>query len=304
MIITCKINNSKTYRLCSWSAAAFASDPVLMLQTDDLREVKETFDEIDLIEVFISENLVGTYTKYDTYGTISYDGKVFVQHENVFQDCMRVSLIRTSLADEVDRLTELVTPTQNIEEMTTEEYRAYLLKQIGAACRQDIYNGTQVQLPSSGSVELYTYNDDDQRNLTNAMAILIVAPELPSVPYHPSGGLCRMIPAIDLVTIYGTLQLRLTYLTTRCNYMNTWIKSIDSKDALLDINWQTDLPQEYQTQVNEIYSQSLSIVNTIMHKFMPDDPTPSDGDDQEQDTEPTEPSSENESPSDGDDGDE
>ena len=270
MIITARINDSKTYRLCSWSASAFASDPVLMLQTDDLREVKETFDEVHLIEVFVSENLVGTYTKYDTYGTISYDGKVFVQHENVFQDCMRVSLIRTSLADEVGRISEIVEPTYDIESMTLEEYRAYLLKQIGAACRQDIYNGTQVQLPSSGAVELYTYNDDDQRNLTNAMAILIVAPELPSVPYHPSGGLCRMIPAIDLVTIYGTLQLRLTYLTTRCNYMNTWIKSIDSKDALLEINWQTELPEEYQNQVNAIYAQSLSIVNTIMEKFLPE----------------------------------
>ena len=52
--------------------------------------------------------------------------------------------------------------------------------------------------------------------------------------------------------------------------MNTWIKSIDSKDALLEINWQTELPEEYQNQVNAIYSQSLSIVNTIMEKFLPE----------------------------------
>ena len=101
------------------------------------------------------------------------------------------------------------------------------------------------------------------------MAILIVAPELPSVPYHPSGGMCRMIPAADLVTIYGTLQVRLTYLTTRCNFMNVWLRSITDKDQLLQINWDTELPEEYNQQVSEIYSQSLTIMNEIKNKFIP-----------------------------------
>ena len=268
MIIKARINGEggKEYRLCAWNAAEFASDATLRLQTDDLRDVKETFEHITKIEIYVSDNPVAAYTKYDGYGSISYAGKIFVQHENIFTDCMSVSLTRSSLADEVERLNEVVNPTINVETMTTEEYRTYLLKQVGAACRQEIYNGTQVQM-GDGSVEYFTYDDDDQRNLTNAMAILIVAPELPYIPYHPSGGFCRMIPAMDLLTIYSTLQVRLTYLTTRCNFMNMWIKSIQTKEELMTINWDTQLPEEYETQVNDIYQQALGIVNVMKEKF-------------------------------------
>lgn len=275
MIIKARINGEggKEYRLCLWNAAEFASDATLRLQTDDLKDVKETFEHITKIEIYVSDNLVAAYTKYDGYGSISYAGKVFVQHENIFADCMAVSLTRSSLVDEVERLNDVVNPTIDIESMTTEEYRTYLLKQVGSACRREIYEGTQIQL-MDGSVEYFTYDDDDQRNLTNAMAILIIAPELPYIPYHPSGGFCRMIPAFDLLTIYSTLQLKLTYLTTRCNFMNMWIRGVETKEELLQINWDTELPADYQAQVNEIYTQALGIVNKIKEKFVPAEQEP------------------------------
>lgn len=271
MLIQARINEDRMFNLCSWSASAFDADPMLRLQTDDLQLVKQLFSKINKIEIYVSGNPAGTYTQYDTYASLSYEGQVFVEHENVFADCMRVSLKRTSLADEVARISEQVSPTIDVDAMTLEEYRTYLLKQIGGQCRQEIYAGTQVQLPSTGAIERYTYDDDDQRNLTNAMAILIIAPELPLIPYHPSGGFCRMIPSLDLLTIYGTLQVRLTYLTTRCNFMNMWIKSIQSKEALMDISWETELPQEYQEQVDTIYSQALQIMNAIREKFTPNE---------------------------------
>ena len=275
MYITARINGEggPVFRLCSWSSTEFATNPVLRIQSDDLSTIKDIFDHITKVEIYVSGNAVAAYTAYDTYETITYAGKVFVTHENVFCDCMEVHLVRSSLADEIARIDEIVNPIIDIDAMTTEEYRDYLLKQIGQACRADIYDGTQVLL-TDGTVEKYTYNDDDQRNLTNAMAILIIAPELPSVPYHPSGGFCRMIPSLDLLTIYTTLQLRLTYLTTRCNFMRMWIKSINSKEELLTINWHTDLPEEYEAQVYEIYQSSLGIIQAVKEKFMPPEPEP------------------------------
>lgn len=266
MLIKARINEDQIFRLCSWSASEFDSSPMLRIQTDDLRMVKDVFSHINKIEIFMNDTPAGTYTQYDSYESISYEGQVFVQHENIFADCMRVGLKRSSLADEVARIAERVSPTIDIDAMTVDEYRSYLLGQISKQCSAEIYDGTQVQL-ADGQIETYTYNDDDQRNLTNAMAILIIAPELQMIPYHPSGGFCRMIPAQDLLRIYGTLQLRLTYLTTRCNFMNMWIKSVPTKEELLTINWQSELPEFYQNQVNEIYSQSLQIMQAIEGKF-------------------------------------
>lgn len=130
MIINARINGEEgeIFRLCEWSSSTFATNPTLLLQTDDLQKVKRVFSNITKIEIYVSGNLVASYTQYDTYGAISYDGQMFVQHENIFTDCMRVSLIRTSLVDEVNRLSELVKPTIDIDSMTVDEYRNYLMK--------------------------------------------------------------------------------------------------------------------------------------------------------------------------------
>lgn len=273
MLIKARINEDQVFRLCSWSASEFDASPMLRIQTDDLRMVKDVFSHINKIEIFMNDTPAGTYMQYDSYESISYEGQVFVQHENIFADCMRVGLKRSSLADEVARIAEQVSPTIDIDAMTVDEYRSYLLGQISKQCSADIYEGTQVQL-ADGTVEKYTYDDNDQKNLTNAMAILIIAPECPAVPYHPSGGFCRMIPAIDLLNIYGTLQLRLTYLVTRCNYMTMWIRSIQTKEELMQITWNTELPEEYQAQVANIYSQALAIMEKVREKFIPaEEPT-------------------------------
>ena len=130
MIINARINSEEgeIFRLCEWSSSTFATNPTLLLQTDDLQRVKRVFSNITKIEIYVSNNLVASYTQYDTYGAISYDGQIFVQHENIFTDCMRVSLIRTSLVDEVNRLSELVEPVIDIDSMTVDEYRDYLMK--------------------------------------------------------------------------------------------------------------------------------------------------------------------------------
>lgn len=35
----------------------------------------------------------------------------------------------------------------------------------------------------------------------------------------------------------------------------------------MTINWDTQLPEEYETQVNDIYQQALGIVNVMKEKF-------------------------------------
>lgn len=271
MLIKARINynNAWMFKLGEWSATSFSANPSLLIQSSDLSLIKEVFKDITAIEIYFNNNPVATYTEYDTFGSISYEGNQFIQHENIFAECMRVTLKRTNLVEQVERIRDKIDPVIDPENMTLEEYKDYLLKNISAACRKQIYAGSLVQLPSGGT-ELFTYNAEDQQNLTSAMAMLMIAPELPAIPYHSSnGGLCRMIPSADLVTIYLTLEVQLTYLVTRCNYMNAWIRSINNKEELLNITWETELPEQYQTSVNEIYSQTLLIMETIKNKFMP-----------------------------------
>lgn len=267
MVIKARINEEQMFRLCSWSSGAFAGDPTLRLQTDDLRGVKELFSDIWRVEIFVNDNLAGEYVQYDSYESISYEGTVFVEHENIFADCMRVTLRRSSLVDEVARIEEIVSPTYDIDSMTAGEYRNYLLKQISNDCRNEIYHGTQVQL-SDGTVEYYTYDAEDQQNLVNAVAMIVITPDMPAYPYHPSGGICRMMSAVDILEIYVTLQLYLIDKSTKCNLMNNWLKSIDNKEDMLEISWDTELPENYQEQWNEIHEQALEIMNAFRDKYI------------------------------------
>ena len=56
MIIQVRVNSNDNliYKLCEWNSAAFASSPVLRLQTSDLTGVKNAFSELEKILSLIS----------------------------------------------------------------------------------------------------------------------------------------------------------------------------------------------------------------------------------------------------------
>jgi hypothetical protein len=263
------INGKKEYKLCDFDSNTFNGDASLYLQTDDLKSVKSDFKEIEKIEIYKANVLIATYSMYDSYSDITYLGQRFVEGESIFTDAMKITLQKTNIAEQVEKLDKQINPVVDVEAMSLEEYRAYLLKQISEECQKEIYKGDVIEI-STGSY-LFSYTAEDQMNLANAVSLIMQSQDITELPYHADSYPCSMFSTLDILTIYMKLQMRLTSLTTKCNYMNMWIKSIQSKDELMKITYESELPEDYQSSVNNILTASLGIMQTLVAKYTQED---------------------------------
>lgn len=253
MIIKVRINKDKMYKLCDWSSLNFNANPVLKLQTDDLKDVKEAFTKISFIEVFQAGEVVMETTLYDTYSNISFSGKVYVPHENIFADCLEVTLQKSSLAEQVQKIQEKLDNVVDIESMTVDEYKEYVLKNISEKCQEDIYAGDYVDI--DGENQYFSYDLYDQINLKTLSDLVTMYPVITQVPYHASnGGVCEMYSAADIRKVYITLMLRSLRILTYTNQLSCWVRTLNSKEELQDVTYGMDLVEPYATNMGEIVS--------------------------------------------------
>lgn len=268
MVIKVRVNKNDNYifKLCSWDASTFESSQSLIIQSDDLGLLREAFNTITNIQIYVADNPVAEYTIFDTFSSMSYINKIYVPHENIFADAIQVSLTKANIAEQVKRIQEQLDNAIDIDAMSTEEYKEYLLETISKQCQQEIYDGDYIEI-SSGNKK-FTYKAEDQTNIQSAVNILMIDPELEYVPYHASKDNCYLMPSADMLKIFMTLQLRLTYLTTRCNQFNMWIRSINTKEELMQITWESELPESFQENLVNIYNYAIYIMQRISEKIL------------------------------------
>jgi hypothetical protein len=268
MIIKVRVNKNDNFifKLCSWDASTFESSQSLIIQSDDLNLLREAFSTITNIEIFVADNPVAEYTVFDTFSSMSYLNKVYVPHENIFTDAIQVSLTKTNIAEQVKRIQDQIDNVVDIDAMTIEEYRTYLLGIISKQCQQEIYDGDYIEI-SSGNKK-FTYKAEDQANIQAAVNILMIVPDLEYVPYHASKDNCYLMPSKDMLKIFMTLQLKLTYLITRCNQFNMWIKNVQTKEELMQITWESELPESFQENLTNIYNYSIYIMQRVAEKIL------------------------------------
>lgn len=268
MIIKVRVNKNDNFifKLCSWDASTFESSQSLIIQSDDLNLLREAFSTITNIEIFVADNPVAEYTMFDTFSSMSYINKIYVPHENIFADAIQVSLTKANIAEQVKRIQEQIDNIIDIDAMTTEEYRTYLLETISKQCQQEIYDGDYIEI-SSGNKK-FTYKAEDQANIQAAVNILMIVPDLEYVPYHASKDNCYLMPSKDMLKIFMTLQLKLTYLITRCNQFNMWIKNVQTKEELMQITWESELPESFQENLTNIYNYSIYIMQRVAEKIL------------------------------------
>ena len=287
MRITAIINDNMTVYLTEFSASRFNSDSSLKVQSSDLSYIKDIFENIEKIEVFYGESKVAEYTEYDGYSSIQYLGKVFCEGEQKFVDCLQITLTKTSLIEQVNRIEKKIDNEIDFDAMTAEEYKQYLLGDISSKGQAEIFAGTGVLL-SDGTSQVFTYDLEDQSNLNSAVFIAEKLDDLTmAFPYHPTGQECRLFPVIDILTIYMTLKMMSVEVQTRVNMLKNYIRTINDKAILMTINYNTPLPNEWKAKYDAIISASIEIMEDLKHKYFPVDP-----DEPEEPDEPTEPTDE------------
>ena len=266
MVITAKINDTETVKLCDWNTQMFESDLALKVQSDDFTKIKNLFADINKIEILIDDEVVATYTAYNTYSEIQYLGDVYVGGEDIFTPALRVILYKTDIAEQVKRLDEKVNPVINFDTMSPDEYRNYKLTQVNEACQEDIYAGDEIEI--DGTPRKFTFKLEDQMNLKNLFDIVSTFPDVQYLPYHVSAQSCEMFSRKDIITVYLTLLIRLTKITTYCNQLNMYIRSLYDKEKMKDITYGMELPEGYLATYNNIIAQSMESMQSLFEKYL------------------------------------
>ena len=286
MRITAIINNSITVYLTEFSATRFNSDSNLKIQSSDLSYIKDIFENIEKLEVFYGESKVAEYTEYDGYSSIQYLGKVFCESEQRFVECLQITLTKTSLVEQVNRIERKIDNAIDFDAMTMEEYKQYLLDDISAKGEAEIFAGTGVTL-SDGTSEIFTYNLKDQGNIQTAVLVGEKLNDLTMrLPYHSHSMPCRLYTAKDIIIIYMSLRMMATEVQTRVNMLKNYIRTINDKETLMTITYTTPLPTEWRAKYDEIMAASMEVMEVLRHKYFPDEEIPEPTD------EPTEPTEE------------
>lgn len=273
MVISAIINDTNRINLVDFSVGEFKTNQNLKVQSTDLGYIKDLFANLKTLEVFFGETKVAEYRDYDGYSSIQYLGRVFSESEQRFVDCLQITLTKTSLVDQINRIEEKLDDNIDFDAMTTEEYKQYLLDDISKKGEAEIYAGTGVVL-SDGTNEVFTYTNHDQSNIQTAVIVSEKLDDLTmELPYHSHEQMCRLYTARDIIIIYMTLRMMAVEVQTRVNLLKNYIRTINDKATLMTITYNTPLPEEYQNRYDEIITASMEVAETLRHKYFPDEMT-------------------------------
>lgn len=274
MAFLAKVNGTHEYRLMDWTPQSFKSSPTLRLITSDYQSVKNDFTNIKQLEIYSGENLLATYSAFDTMASSASFNSQYYETENRFVDVIEISLIKNNISEQVDKLSKQINKVIDIEEMSVDEYRDYILSQISESAQEDIYAGDVITL-SDGTSGKFTYKMEDQANLTSSIAIidkLMAIQEdssLIQLPYHSSGQSCQFYSPIDIITIYFTLFMRSVKIQTYTNAINVLIKQATTKEEITKFTYGMELPEEAQENVNNIVATSMAVMQKLMESYQP-----------------------------------
>ena len=262
---TILINESYEYNIVDYNKSDAYGEFYVILKSDDFSKVKSDFKTVSSIELKVCGLSIDVYTDYDTFKGIELIPSIYEDNGSL-KDGIKVTLSKTDLATQVQRLDSQLNPTIDIESMTLTEYKNCILSNISQQCQSDIYDGLDIEI--SSGIKHFTYNKEDQMNILQAVTIAINGGGLiTKVPYHANGNFCELYPVTDIVTIYSSLQMILTQKTTYCNTLNMYVRSLSTKEEVSKCYYGMDLPPEFQNNMNEVLLESKNIMDTLLSRL-------------------------------------
>lgn len=134
-----------------------------------------------------------------------------------------------------------------------ENYRLLKRKEISDTCENTIYAGIDVEI--DGEVQHFSLGEKDQINLFGKQAQL--AAGATQLEYHQDGSLCVFYSAEDMSKIIETAMQFVSYHTTYCNSMFSWIEACEKASDMSEIAYGVQIPVEHQSEVLKGYLSQM-----------------------------------------------
>lgn len=174
------------------------------------------------------ENFTTLYRSFEGGYQLSDDGSVYVEPEP--------------------------TPEPEPYEPTLDELKQQKINEVSSICKETIYAGVDVELPT-GSTEHFSLKEEDQINLFGKQAQITAG--VTQLEYHQDGHPCRYYTVDEMTAIITAAMQFVSYHTTYCNSLYTWINAVEEKEELEKITYGASIPAEYQSEVLQTYLLSM-----------------------------------------------
>lgn len=135
-------------------------------------------------------------------------------------------------------------------EPTIDELKTQKTYEVSSICKETIYSGVDVELPT-GTTEHFSLKEEDQINLFGKQAQITSG--VTQLEYHQDGHPCRYYTVEEMTAIITAAMQFVSYHTTYCNSLYTWINAVTDKEDLEQITYGTTIPVEYQSEVLKTY---------------------------------------------------
>lgn len=135
-------------------------------------------------------------------------------------------------------------------EPTLDELKAQKTYEVSSICKKTIYAGVDVELPT-GTTEHFSLKEEDQINLFGKQAQITAG--VTQLEYHQDGHPCRYYTVEEMTAIITAAMQFVSYHTTYCNSLYTWINAVTEKEGLEQITYGAIIPEEYRSEVLKTY---------------------------------------------------
>lgn len=137
------------------------------------------------------------------------------------------------------------------------------LVEVNSVCEATIHAGIDVEL--SVGTKHFSLTANDQTNLDSMFsAVTLGATEY---PYHADGEQCTMYSALDIMTLYVAYKTFVTYQTTYCNMLRTWIKRETDNKVIAGIVYGCDLPEDLTADMTRLLEAANAQIQAIVAKM-------------------------------------
>ena len=144
--------------------------------------------------------------------------------------------VEEDMAEEVDP----------VKEVTLDFIKEQKIKEMSKACNQIIEKGVDVTLSDDQSHH-FSLTTQDQLNLISLQTMIISGQT--SIPYHADNEPCRFFSSDELKIVLTAAMNYITYHESYFNSLKTYINSFEDIESISKIEYGTEIPEEYQTDV-------------------------------------------------------
>lgn len=213
-------------------------------------------NNIDYIKISSTSGCYVLSTEQEAQGIVINSVPYSISNENPLPD------IQTAVIVDSNEWNEDI--HNKYDSMLCSGAKSIKIPELSNACNEAINAGTTIQF-SNGPSEMFTYNIDDQANISEMTNAMIMGAT--SYPYHASGDDCRMYSKDEIVQIYSTLSALKTHHLTYYNQLRAYVNSLTSAEDVYNVQYGQELTGIYLDTYNTLMQQALVEMNNVVEKM-------------------------------------